>query len=122
MKEEKEQKEIFQSLLDLLDPIYKKLLEGDTTQLDFPDYSLIPDYLMEQIKSYVEKGEPLCGFLNAIFSNDLMTTVAQADHNNIGLIPLYCKFIWNELPHTCHGSCEAVYDWIESKKDKKCSD
>ena len=79
------------------------------------NYSIIPKVLMENIIGYVQKGERLGGFLHALFSNDLMRSIAQADDTNIKLIPLYCRFIYMECPSKCHGSYEIVEAWQQNK-------
>lgn len=104
-----------------LNPLIEALIEEKIKLANLEDYSLIPRQLMNQINAYVNHGIPLCGFLNAIFSNDLMRAVSQADNENIFLIPLYCKYIFSEVPYTCHGSSEIVNRWmkIQSKRSLK---
>jgi hypothetical protein len=70
--------------------------------------------MMESIIAYSEKKEPLGGFLTAVFANDLFKAVSRADETNLALIPIYCSYIYWELPSTCHGSYEIVKKWIES--------
>lgn len=87
--------------------------------IDYFDYSLIPDVILENIKEYVENGRPLGGFLYAIFTNDLWAATGRADSINLPLIPLYVNYIHNQTPFGCHGNCYMVKKWMESKQKQR---
>ncbi len=82
------------------------------------DYLSIPETMMNNMLAYVKSGEPLSGFLYALFSNDLFLTFNNADAHTKSNIGLYIKFVWWELPFECHGSPEIVKNWmIERRKE-----
>lgn len=110
---------ILGELESFLSQIIEAFLEEKIKLANLEDYSMIPRHLMDQINEYVKHGVPLCGFLNAIFSNDLMDSIAQADNENLFLIPLYCKYVFNKVPYNCHGSPEIVEGWIDLHKENK---
>lgn len=37
-------------------------------------------------------------FINALIDNNLMQSVGRADQTNQKAIPIYCSFMYNELP------------------------
>lgn len=94
------------------------ILKGSENNFDSFCYSLIPERLLNNIRDYVNDGEPLCGFLYAIFINDLKMTVGAADSQNINLIPVYVRYIHNNCPWNCHGGREAVEEWMKMKQGK----
>jgi hypothetical protein len=86
-------------------------------KINYFDYTLIPDRLMENMKEYAKGNQILGGFLDAVFCNDLSRAVACADDTNSPLIPVYVKFIHHELPFGCHGSREIVEAWLKRKRE-----
>lgn len=87
-------------------------------RIDYNDYSLIPERMMQSLKNYIEKGERVGGFLTSVLSNDLWRAVGSADDINKPLIPTYVHYLHWESPAECHGSPEHVKAWYE-KKDKE---
>jgi hypothetical protein len=87
--------------------------------INYFDYSLIPEHMMSNIQGYLEGIEYLGGFLFAVFSNDLFGAVQRADNENLALLPVYVKFIYNKCPIGSHGSAEIVKAWTEKKEREK---
>ena len=84
-------------------------------EINYEEYPLIPDYMMESIKNYVERGTAMGSFLTAVFSNDLFKAIARADDINLPILGDYVRFIHWELPQNCHGSREVVLEYMASK-------
>ncbi len=82
-----------------------------------PDYSLIPERIMESLLRYVDKKELPGGFLYAVLCNNLFRAVGKADKEMLPLIPLLVSYIYWECPGNCHGSPEDVKNWIEEKEE-----
>ncbi len=82
------------------------------------EYDRIPDYMMSNIKGYVEGKEFLGGFLTAVFSHDLFEAVNRADHINMPIIPIYVAYIQNKVPMDCHGSKQNINNWYARKMKK----
>ena len=76
----------------------------------------IPKYMREGIERYVNHGIPPGSFLTAIICNDLSEAVANADVLNMGLIPVYTAWFYNEAPSTCWGSLEKMNAWMHYKQ------
>ena len=76
------------------------------------DYNQVPNsYMIDGVKRYVENGKDAGNFLTALFSNDLVGALSQADDSNREKIWDWVKFLWNEVPSNCWGSREEVLRW-----------
>ena len=82
------------------------------------DYDSIPEHLLVNMINYAQNGEVLGSFLLAVFSNNLFQAYAKGDDYNQKIIPIYVKFIYNEMPFGCHGSEENVINWMKYKQEK----
>jgi len=82
-------------------------------------YSLIPSHMMEAMRAYVEKGQPVGDFLRAVISNDLTEAVCRADDTNIWIIPIYVNWFYNECPGGIWGNDQAYDDWIKLNQKEK---
>ena len=71
----------------------------------------IPRYMHGGIVRYVENGIPPGHFLTAVFANDFMEAARRADDTNASCIHEYIRLL-PSLPIGCHGSPEAVREWI----------
>jgi len=80
------------------------------------DYSMLPDYMQDGARLYIERGILPGSFLQSVFSNDLVGAFATADPTNIKRLYDYADFLFNECPVECWGSRERVKAWHESKK------
>lgn len=84
------------------------LAEWELT-LDAATASLM-SYTRASIHNYVISGQPLGGFLTAVFSNDLMKALRLADeHNRMG-IHHYITVLSN-VPALCWGNPKRVQIW-----------
>jgi len=73
----------------------------------------IPEYMVEGIYRFINKGTEPGGFLSSVISNDLFAAVGRADSANINLLPLYCAFFYNEAPSNCYGSKAQFNAWLK---------
>lgn len=74
---------------------------------------IIREDMMSSLMRYLNDGIPTGSFLRAVLAHDLMEACAHADHWNLGQLPAYAAFMYNEIPSICHGSYEIVDRWIE---------
>ena len=81
------------------------------TEYEFRGY-IIRREMIEALERYVQKGIPTGHFLRAVLAHDLMQACQRADHWNLPNLPAYAAYIYNEIPHNCHGSYEIVDRWI----------
>ena len=72
----------------------------------------IPEHLKEVIIEYVYRGRPTGGFLEAIFSNDLVGAFGRADFESMEGNPEIVKWLYNKAPMGCHGSSERFLSWL----------
>lgn len=84
-----------------------------------PDYSQIPERVMQNLLYYVKGEEYPGGFLYAVLSNDLFSAIGRADREMLPLIPLLVHYIHWEVPSGCHGSPEHVREWMIKKQKEK---
>jgi hypothetical protein len=68
----------------------------------------IPERMMGGIERYVNDHIPPGDFLTAVFENNLSNACGRADEENQANLPAYAAYIYNEVPHGCHGSKDAV--------------
>lgn len=71
----------------------------------------IPAHMREGVVLYVEKGIKPGSFLTAILANDFMEACRRADDMNAACLFEYGRLLYS-APLGCHGSPEAVRDWI----------
>jgi len=74
---------------------------------------IIPEYMRDAIKLYLERGIEPGDFLSAVICNDLREAVGRADDVNIYNLPAYVNFFYNHAPHGCWGSPENMKAWME---------
>lgn len=82
------------------------------------DVNMIPPHMMGAIERYIEEHCPVGGFLEAVISNNLKEACGRADSVNMGLLPAYVIYFYNEAPAACWGSPEAYARWISAKREK----
>ena len=78
----------------------------------------IPDYMVEGLDRWIEHGILPGDFLTAVLCNDLMDACGRADATNIGNLPAYCAYLYNEAPRACFGSRANVEAWIKTKRGR----
>lgn len=84
-----------------------------------PDYSVIPERIMNNLLHYVAGDEFPGGFLYTVLCNDLFGAVGRADDEMKPLIPILVQYIYLEVPIGCHGSPEKVEAWMKKKQEDK---
>ncbi len=77
------------------------------------NYSLLPDYMQEGMRLYMERGIPTGDFLFYILSNNFVAAGAQADSYNQHRLFDYCNFLYNEAPTISWGKEETVWTWMK---------
>ncbi len=75
----------------------------------------IPDYMRHGVIEYVENGTRVGAFLEAIISNNLVSSFAEADHENTLCIRAYADLLYNHFPSGSWGSRCAYKEWIARK-------
>jgi len=79
------------------------------------NYELLPDYMREGMKLYIEDGIMPGSFLQAVICNDLVGSFAKADDVNIEHMKDYANFLYNEMPMDAWGSRGKMEKWVEKK-------
>lgn len=75
---------------------------------------LIPHYMCDAVRRYVDQGIPPGYFLTAVLENNLVEAYHRADDTNIDYMHNWVRFVYNNLPAGCWGSPEKVQNWIKS--------
>lgn len=75
----------------------------------------IPDYMIEPVVAYIFDGEPLGGFLTALFSNNLTETYLCADIHNLSHIKDWAAVLYHDIPMGCWGSKQHINNWTGLK-------
>lgn len=75
------------------------------------DYAKIPAHMQDSLLEYVHNGRLTGDFLRAVMCNDLSGAVGHADDENLPLIPIYVRWLYNVAPNGCHGSVEQARKW-----------
>ncbi len=70
---------------------------------------------LESIFAYVQYGVRGGDFMTCLMRNELDTTIAYADSQNLLDIKAICSFVYCHTPAACHGSDKAVKSWIEEQ-------
>ena len=78
----------------------------------------IPDRMERGIVDYIENHIMPGSFLRAVFGNNLVEAVGQADQQNLYNLPAYASYLYNEAPSSCWGSPEKVREWLRMKNCK----
>ena len=73
----------------------------------------IPEHMHEGLAAYIDSGRPTGSFLEAVLSDRLLASCANADEDNLDALTVYPAFPYNEAPSGCSGSAENYADWIE---------
>jgi len=87
------------------------VLETEMTEIyNFRGFTIDP-FTLGQIRNYVEHGTSVGDFLTAVLENDLSEAVGRADDSNLGNLPAFVGYLYNEAPAACHGSKAKVQAW-----------
>lgn len=76
------------------------------------NYERLPPHLRDEMKRYIDIGQPTGGFLQAALENNLTESYARADEMSWRNIRSIIGFLYNEAPTLCYGSAAKVADWI----------
>lgn len=79
----------------------------------WPRYNQLPEYMRSGAMRYVEEGIRPGRFLYAILCNDLVGAAREADSENIQILPVYTRWLYNDVPNNCWGSPQIVFNWIK---------
>lgn len=74
---------------------------------------MIPIKTKQALDRYVAEGCIPGGFLLAVLTNDLMGAVFRADEENLPALPHICRYVYNEIPSSCWGTKEKVYNYTK---------
>ncbi len=83
------------------------------------NYDMLPEHIRGTVKRYIEEGVPTGGFLQAVISNDLKESFAQADDINRKRMFDIVLFFYNEAPGPCWGTPERYQDWLDHHADRR---
>lgn len=75
----------------------------------------IPDRMMRSIEAYIQKGQPVGDFLQAIICNDLREAVVRADDENIRNLPAFVYYFYQNAPSQCWGTRNHYNNWVAQK-------
>lgn len=75
---------------------------------------LIPEHMRAGVIRYINEGIEGGGFQQAVFANDFLRAVQEADFSNKSQLPLWAEFICH-CPPQCYGNYEKVKHWIQRK-------
>ena len=76
------------------------------------EYEKIPAHMQAALRRYVEERISPGNFLQAVIKNDLRDACGRADSENLPLLPLYVKWLYNVAPGACWGSPENYTAWL----------
>ena len=78
----------------------------------------IPRRMEQGIVNYINHHIMPGSFLQAIFENNLVDAVGQADPQNLYNLPAYASYLYNEVSADCWGSPEKVKKWVAMRNPK----
>lgn len=78
----------------------------------FNEYE-VPAHVMKDIRAYVEHGQQVSSFLQAVISNDLYTAVTVADKENYENLIAIVMYLDIEVPARCYGTHAKFNRWCE---------
>ena len=76
------------------------------------NWDAIPEHMHGAVFRYVMSGIDPGSFLRAVLENDFVRAVGSADHINSKFLKEWAAFLYNDVPHNCWGSADAVDSWI----------
>jgi hypothetical protein len=79
-------------------------------------YAQIPERMQEALKRYIYDNLKPGDFLTAVLRNNLRDAVGKADDDNLPLLPLYVRWLYNFAPGNCWGSPENVDAWLAKRE------
>lgn len=80
------------------------------------DYDELPnENLKLALENYIVHGLEPGGFMTAVLTNDLYSTVYRADAQNVSIIPHIVTWIHNNIPSICYGNSETMIMWMNDE-------
>ena len=76
------------------------------------DYSDLPEYMRGGMQRYMEASIRPGDFLCCVLANNLMGAIRHADDENVNLLPLYARWLYNHAPSGSYGSPENFGKWL----------
>jgi hypothetical protein len=78
------------------------------------DYSHLPERMQESLRAYIEHGvlPARADFLYELLTNDLYGVFKFGDAENLGVLPGWLSWLYNNPPSGCWGSREKVAAWV----------
>ena len=80
------------------------------------DYDMLPEYMREPAKRYVEDGDLPGRFLQAVLQNDFVQVVFRADDINGAMLKDWAMWVYNECPSQAWGSQKKMFKWSRERK------
>jgi hypothetical protein len=77
--------------------------------------------MVEALELYLKEGVPLGDFLAAIVANDFVEATGRADMDNLGNLPAFGAWLYNECPRQSWGSREAYEAWLEMHAKRRAA-
>ena len=87
-------------------------IERDRRIYEFRGF-VIPDYMMDGLRMYIDHGVEPGSFLTAVICNDLSDACGRADETNLRNLPAFVAYLYNEAPSPCWGSRAKMDAWME---------
>ncbi|MFQ5787384.1 MAG: hypothetical protein ACE5H1_05330 [Thermodesulfobacteriota bacterium] len=84
----------------------------DGSPINYDADNLLPTYMRDEMKLYIEHRIPPGDFLAAVLSNDLIRSAIMADDINRRCLFEYIVWLRNYAPPKCYGSYEKVKEWL----------
>ena len=75
-------------------------------------YPTIPIRILEAIVDYADNHTVHGHFVTAVLENNLTEAFFLADSNSLAALADIVRFVYWEIPHSCHGSKERVSAWL----------
>lgn len=75
------------------------------------NYDKFPTHVVGGVRRYIEHAIPPGSFLTAVICNDLKEACGRADDENQRNLCEIVKWFYNEAPHDCWGSEDAMRTW-----------
>lgn len=75
----------------------------------------LPAYMAPSLVAYVLRGvlpDP-ADFLFHLLTNDFMGMMRTSDDNNRARLLEWGRLVYNDIPRSCHGSVQAVSNWVD---------
>ena len=72
----------------------------------------VPAHIHDALIGYVVDHAHVGGFLQAVLSNNLFRSFAEADDENLAHLFDILKWVFNEAPGNCWGSPDTVRAWL----------